>query len=95
MHCELIDAARRRVRCKYCLREMSGGVARLKAHLAGISGDVKACEQVPSAVRKEMSKYVRGKKVDRQEERQRMEEIEEDLHIPVTHPYTSILHQRM
>lgn len=32
-----------RVKCKLCLKEMSGGVYRIKEHIAHISGNVTAC----------------------------------------------------
>jgi len=40
-HCQMVGGSRRRVKCNYCYKEISGGVTRLKQHLAGKQGDVK------------------------------------------------------
>lgn len=51
-HCVLVDATRQKVRCNYCQREFSGGVYRMKFHLAQIKNkDVVPCSEVPSNVR--------------------------------------------
>ncbi|XP_022152799.1 uncharacterized protein LOC111020429 [Momordica charantia] len=51
-HCVLVDATRQKVRCNYCLREFSGGVYRMKFHLAQIKNkDIVPCSEVPTDVR--------------------------------------------
>ncbi|KAK8921054.1 hypothetical protein KSP39_PZI020245 [Platanthera zijinensis] len=51
-HGEKVDAKdTNRVRCRYCSQVLSGGVSRLKAHLAGIRGNVKPCPKVPAEVK--------------------------------------------
>ncbi|KAJ6962630.1 hypothetical protein NC652_001322 [Populus alba x Populus x berolinensis] len=51
-HCVLVDATRQKVRCNYCLREFSGGVYRMKFHLAQIKNkDIVPCAEVPDDVR--------------------------------------------
>ncbi|XP_077235770.1 uncharacterized protein LOC143877539 [Tasmannia lanceolata] len=51
-HCILVDAARQKVRCNYCQREFSGGVYRMKFHLAQIKNkDIVPCTEVPNDVR--------------------------------------------
>lgn len=51
-HCVLVDATRQKVRCNYCRREFSGGVYRMKFHLAQIKNkDVVTCGEVPNEVR--------------------------------------------
>lgn len=51
-HCVLVDAARQKVRCNYCHREFSGGVYRMKFHLAQIRNkDIVPCTEVPNNVR--------------------------------------------
>ncbi|KAL3329547.1 hypothetical protein AABB24_033744 [Solanum stoloniferum] len=51
-HCVLVDATRQKVRCNYCRREFSGGVYRMKFHLAQIKNkDIVPCGQVPNEVR--------------------------------------------
>ncbi|XP_072958890.1 uncharacterized protein [Typha angustifolia] len=51
-HCVLVDATRQKVRCNYCRREFSGGVYRMKFHLAQIKNkDIVPCSEVPDDVR--------------------------------------------
>lgn len=51
-HCVLVDATRQKVRCNYCQREFSGGVYRMKFHLAQIKNkDIVPCSEVPNDVR--------------------------------------------
>ncbi|KAF5206505.1 hAT transposon superfamily [Thalictrum thalictroides] len=51
-HCVLVDATRQKVRCNYCQREFSGGVYRMKFHLAQIKNkDIVPCTEVPDEVR--------------------------------------------
>ncbi|KAK6947625.1 Zinc finger, BED-type, partial [Dillenia turbinata] len=51
-HCVLVDATRQKVRCNYCQREFSGGVYRMKFHLAQIKNkDIVPCAEVPNDVR--------------------------------------------
>ncbi|XVE65011.1 hypothetical protein DITRI_Ditri07aG0147600 [Diplodiscus trichospermus] len=51
-HCVLVDATRQKVRCNYCRREFSGGVYRMKFHLAQIKNkDIVPCAEVPDDVR--------------------------------------------
>ncbi|XP_070048411.1 uncharacterized protein [Nicotiana tomentosiformis] len=51
-HCVLVDATRQKVRCNYCRREFSGGVYRMKFHLAQIKNkDIVPCAEVPNEVR--------------------------------------------
>ncbi|KAF2318556.1 hypothetical protein GH714_008884 [Hevea brasiliensis] len=51
-HCVLVDATRQKVRCNYCHREFSGGVYRMKFHLAQIKNkDIIPCGEVPDDVR--------------------------------------------
>ncbi|XP_024019615.1 uncharacterized protein LOC112091068 [Morus notabilis] len=50
-HCVLVDANRQKVRCNYCQREFSGGVYRMKFHLAQIKNkDIVPCTEVPNEV---------------------------------------------
>ncbi|XP_030500899.2 uncharacterized protein LOC115716279 [Cannabis sativa] len=50
-HCVLVDANRQKIRCNYCEREFSGGVYRMKFHLAQIKNkDIVPCTHVPAHV---------------------------------------------
>ncbi|KAK8947163.1 hypothetical protein KSP39_PZI006677 [Platanthera zijinensis] len=46
-----IDSTTKKVQCKYCLVIRSGGIYRLKHHLAGTKFNVEACTKVPEKVR--------------------------------------------
>ncbi|KAF5178127.1 Zinc finger protein [Thalictrum thalictroides] len=49
-HGTLVNAARNRVQCRYCPKEVTG-FSHLKYHLGQLSGDVKPCEDVPENVK--------------------------------------------
>ena len=51
-----IGGSRQQIMCKYCSRSVSGGVTRLKQHLAHRKGQVSRCPSVPQAVRGEKKK---------------------------------------
>ncbi|XP_072952867.1 uncharacterized protein [Typha angustifolia] len=83
-HCSIIGQDKRRVKCNWCGKEMSGDVSRLKEHLAGRQGNVAACTQVSLEVRKQMLAHLIGKKKDKQSAQQRESMIREELmHNPV------------
>jgi hypothetical protein len=44
----------RRIQCKYCKKWVTGGVYRLKHHLAGTQKDVEVCKAVPDEIEIEM-----------------------------------------
>ncbi|XP_050226330.1 uncharacterized protein LOC126676215 [Mercurialis annua] len=58
-HCVLVDATRQKVRCNYCHRDFSGGVYRMKFHLAQIKNkDIVPCSEVPDEVRNHIQSIV-------------------------------------
>ncbi|URE08302.1 hypothetical protein MUK42_31096 [Musa troglodytarum] len=63
-HGTSIDEERRRVRCKYCGKEVNG-FNRLKHHLAAVGSDVTACIEVPAVVKTQMRDALLGKKKER------------------------------
>lgn len=78
-HCRPISNDKKKVICNYCNKEMSGGVTRIKEHLAGISGNVLACEQVPSVVKKELLQHMNEKRKQKAETRIIKESIEDEM----------------
>ena len=44
----------RKIQCKYCQKKVTGGVYRLKHHLAGTQKDVEACKAVPDEIKREI-----------------------------------------
>jgi hypothetical protein len=51
-----LDKKKKRVQCTWCTKQMSGGINRLKYHLAGIKGEVEPCDKVEESVRKKIRK---------------------------------------
>ncbi|KAE8703558.1 HAT dimerization domain-containing protein isoform 2 [Hibiscus syriacus] len=49
-HCVAQDEKKRRVKCNYCEKIISGGINRFKQHLARIPGEVSYCEKAPEEV---------------------------------------------
>ncbi|KAK6937209.1 protein of unknown function DUF659 [Dillenia turbinata] len=54
------DERKKKVKCNYCGKVVSGGIFRLKQHLARISGEVTHCEKVPEEVCLKMKKNLEG-----------------------------------
>lgn len=52
-------------RCVFCNQVCSGTISRLKHHLAGISGGMKACNKVPKDVKKEFQVALKDAKDDK------------------------------
>ncbi|KAI3468887.1 hypothetical protein Pfo_025550 [Paulownia fortunei] len=76
-HCVLIDAARQKVRCNYCHREFSGGVYRMKFHLAQIRNkDIVPCTEVPNNVRDIIQGILNTPKKQKASKRQKVEQVE-------------------
>jgi hypothetical protein len=55
-------ANRDQVTCTLCDTIVSGGIKRLKQHLAGGYGDTKICSNTTTAIRKEMRDYLESKR---------------------------------
>lgn len=80
-HCVLVDAARQKVRCNYCHREFSGGVYRMKFHLAQIRNkDIIPCSDVPNNVRDIIQSLVRTPKKQKASKRLKVEQAENGHH---------------
>lgn len=75
-HCVLIDAARQKVRCNYCHREFSGGVYRMKFHLAQIKNkDIVLCTEVPDTVRDVIQGILNVPTKNKASKRQKVEQV--------------------
>ncbi|MQL72272.1 hypothetical protein Taro_004616 [Colocasia esculenta] len=81
-HCTVVNMGRRKVQCKYCNRVLSGGVWRLKQHLAGIKGEVAPCSRVSSEVRIQFCQHVKEKETSKANITRRRQEIREELFAP-------------
>uniref|UniRef100_A0A1D1ZDT6 Anhydro-N-acetylmuramic acid kinase n=1 Tax=Anthurium amnicola TaxID=1678845 RepID=A0A1D1ZDT6_9ARAE len=75
------DEKKKKVKCNYCGKIVSGGIYRLKQHLARISGEVTYCKKAPEEVFVKMKENLEGYRASK---RQRQSEDEEhaslDLH---------------
>ncbi|MQL71368.1 hypothetical protein Taro_003685 [Colocasia esculenta] len=81
-HGIVVDMARRKVQCKYCNRVLSGGIFRLKQHLAGIKGEVAPCSKVSAEVRIQFCQYMKEKETSKANISRRRQEIREELSAP-------------
>ncbi|MQM19160.1 hypothetical protein Taro_052159 [Colocasia esculenta] len=75
------DEKKKKVKCNYCGKIVSGGIYRLKQHLARISGEVTYCKKAPEEVYLKMKENLEGYRASK---KQRQSEEEEqaslDLH---------------
>ncbi|XP_010266650.1 PREDICTED: uncharacterized protein LOC104604119 [Nelumbo nucifera] len=68
------DERKKKVKCNYCGKIVSGGIYRLKQHLARISGEVTYCKKAPEEVYLKMKENLEG---CRSSKKQRQSEDEE------------------
>lgn len=54
------DERKKKVRCNYCGKVVSGGIYRLKQHLARVSGEVTYCDKAPDEVCLKMKENLEG-----------------------------------
>lgn len=54
------DERKKKVRCNYCGKVVSGGIYRLKQHLARVSGEVTYCDKAPEEVYLKMRDNLEG-----------------------------------
>ncbi|KAA8528167.1 hypothetical protein F0562_035582 [Nyssa sinensis] len=54
------DERKKKVRCNYCGKVVSGGIYRLKQHLARLSGEVTYCDKAPEEVCLKMRENLEG-----------------------------------
>ncbi|CAD5181794.1 unnamed protein product [Musa acuminata subsp. malaccensis] len=73
------DEKRKKVKCNYCGKIVSGGIYRLKQHLARISGEVTYCKKAPEEVFMKMKENLEGYRSNR---KRHLEDEEQsfDLH---------------
>ncbi|XP_057511631.1 uncharacterized protein LOC130793789 [Actinidia eriantha] len=78
-HCVLVDATRQKVRCNYCQREFSGGVYRMKFHLAQIRNkDIVPCAEVPDDVRDQIQILLSTPKKQKTSKKQKLDQAAND-----------------
>ncbi|KAL9161115.1 hypothetical protein ABFS82_07G000100 [Erythranthe guttata] len=68
------DDRKKKVRCNYCGKVVSGGIYRLKQHLARLSGEVTYCDKAPEEVRLKMRDNLEGSRVGKKSRQTEYEE---------------------
>ncbi|GAV78532.1 zf-BED domain-containing protein/DUF659 domain-containing protein/Dimer_Tnp_hAT domain-containing protein [Cephalotus follicularis] len=59
-HAVALDEKKKKVKCNYCGKIVSGGIYRLKQHLARVSGEVTYCDKAPEVVYVKMKEILEG-----------------------------------
>ena len=73
-----VDAASKKVKCKYCNVTRSGGIYRLENHLACTHQNVEPCPQVLKDVREKFMSLLRTQTLESQNKKARMLDIGDD-----------------
>ncbi|WJX40234.1 hypothetical protein P8452_27732 [Trifolium repens] len=68
-------ADRNTIQCKLCDKVITGGITRLKEHLAHMPGEVKSCARVTQLIRENMMKLLLDKNTKGNDSRKRKEEF--------------------
>ncbi|KAJ7980474.1 HAT dimerization domain-containing protein [Quillaja saponaria] len=61
------DERKKKVRCNYCGKIVSGGIYRLKQHLARVSGEVTYCDKAPEEVYLKMKENLEGSRSNKRQ----------------------------
>nr|XP_043629860.1 uncharacterized protein LOC122601155 [Erigeron canadensis] len=61
------DEKKKKVRCNYCGKVVSGGIYRLKQHLARVSGEVTYCDKAPEEVCLKMKENLEGCRIGKKQ----------------------------
>ncbi|XP_072976552.1 uncharacterized protein [Typha angustifolia] len=72
------DERKKKVKCNYCGKIVSGGIYRLKQHLARISGEVTYCKKAPEEVYIKMKENLQGYRATR---RRQLEDEDRSLNL--------------
>lgn len=64
------DDKKKKVRCNYCGKVVSGGIYRLKQHLARLSGEVTYCDKAPHDVCLQMKQNLQGCRLSKKRPKQ-------------------------
>ncbi|XP_058083479.1 uncharacterized protein LOC131231328 isoform X2 [Magnolia sinica] len=69
------DERKKRVKCNYCERVVSGGINRFKQHLARIPGEVASCKKAPEEVYLKIKENMKWHRTGRRQRRPETKEI--------------------
>ncbi|XP_068660147.1 uncharacterized protein [Aristolochia californica] len=79
-HGTALDDKKKKVKCNYCGKIVSGGIYRLKQHLARLSGEVTYCTKAPEEVYLKMKENLEGYRVGKKQKLEDEEQASLDLH---------------
>ncbi|KAG8634277.1 hypothetical protein MANES_17G022250v8 [Manihot esculenta] len=65
--------------CNFCGKKITGGITRLKQHLANIPGQVAGCQKVSAQVKKDMGNMLRGFEAAKRDKAKRARELEDEI----------------
>uniref|UniRef100_A0A803QYU5 BED-type domain-containing protein n=1 Tax=Cannabis sativa TaxID=3483 RepID=A0A803QYU5_CANSA len=74
-HCVAQDERKKKVKCNYCEKIVSGGINRFKQHLARIPGEVAPCKHAPDDVYIKMKDNMKWHRTGRKQRRADVKEI--------------------
>ncbi|KAG9446600.1 hypothetical protein H6P81_012728 [Aristolochia fimbriata] len=74
------DEKKKKVKCNYCGKVVSGGIYRLKQHLARLSGEVTYCIKAPEEVCQKMKENLEGYRVGKKQKSEDDEQASLELH---------------
>ncbi|XP_028077473.1 uncharacterized protein LOC114279431 [Camellia sinensis] len=74
-----LENNRHKIRCKFCGKELNGGITRLKQHLAHMKGQVAPCANVSGEVRTLMMDHLNNYKEKNLDKRKMNEELTEQI----------------
>ncbi|WCJ23211.1 hAT transposon superfamily [Euphorbia peplus] len=76
------DEKKKKVKCNYCGKVVSGGIYRLKQHLARVSGEVTYCDKAPDHVYLRMKENLEGSRSCK-----KAKQSQDDTHSYLNFPY--------
>ncbi|XP_058209973.1 uncharacterized protein LOC131323277 isoform X1 [Rhododendron vialii] len=76
---KMVENNRSRSQCIFCGKIVSGGITRLKEHLAHKKGKVSSCPSVSGEVRELMMKHLKDNNKKQEDKRKRHEELKEQI----------------
>ncbi|XLT47733.1 hypothetical protein HN873_040337, partial [Arachis hypogaea] len=85
-----VDGDAKKIKCKYCDKVVTGGVYRLKHHLAGTKKDVEPCMGVSDEVKKDMFDIVLRRREFEEKIQSKDEGIEEEGEKKYRHQQVSL-----
>ena len=76
---ESIDGSRHKLSCRLCGKIITGGITRLKQHLAHQKGQVSGCPNVTTEIRTEMMRHLISVQEKKKDKRKQTEEVEAQI----------------